>query len=98
MPALEYGVGLWGAGGYTSIAWSKVEVFWKMAARTILKVPLRTPSEAILGDLGWHKFWVRGAWQAVSLWTRVTDAGGGRWCVKQCVCNGICWQVGKNVG
>ena len=72
MPAVEYGVGLWGAGSYNSAAWLRVEAFWRMAARTVLKLPLRTPSEALLGDLGWHKFSVRGAWQAVCLWTRVT--------------------------
>ena len=76
MPALEYGLGLWGAGrSFTSGAWKQIEVFWRTAARTILKAPLRTPSEALLSDLGWSKFWTRGAWQAVCLWSRVTRMG-----------------------
>ena len=75
MPALEYGLGLWGAGSFTSGAWKQLEVFWRTAARTILKAPLRTPSEALLSDLGWTKFWTRGAWQAVCLWSRVTRMG-----------------------
>ena len=72
MPALEYSVGLWGAGNFQSVAWQAVETFWRGAARTILGAPLRTPSEAVLGDLGWTHMWVTGAWQAVCLWTRVT--------------------------
>ena len=72
MPALEYGVGIWGAGNFRSAAWLGIEGFWRMAARTILGAPRRTPNEAVLGDLGWTKFSVRGAWQATCLWTRVT--------------------------
>jgi hypothetical protein len=72
MPALEYGIGLWGSGNYKSGAWLKLETFWRMAARIILGAPLRTPTEALLGELGWTKFWVRGAWQAVCMWTRIT--------------------------
>ena len=72
LPALEYGIGLWGAGNYNSATWASLESFWRMAARTILGVPVRTPNAAVLGDLGWTNFWVRGAWQAVCLWERVT--------------------------
>ena len=43
-----------------------------MATLTIKEVPLRTPHEAIFGDLGWLKFWVRGDWQGVCMWTRIT--------------------------
>jgi len=50
-----------------------VERFWRLCARIILGVPIRTPVAACLGDLGWRPFWTRAAWQAAALWTRVTE-------------------------
>jgi hypothetical protein len=77
MPALEYGVGLWGVGMYNSAAWSKIEVFWRSIARCILGVSMRTPNSAVYGDLGWHPFWTRAAWQATAMWTRITEMPSG---------------------
>ena len=54
MPAFEYSVNIWGAGGFDSNTWSQVERFWNLAARRILGVPTRTPIVALLGDLGWR--------------------------------------------
>jgi hypothetical protein len=72
LPAMEYGVCLWGAGAYQTHAWEQVEIFWRYIARTILGMPLRTPTAAVYGELGWSPFWVRAAWQATAFWTRVT--------------------------
>jgi hypothetical protein len=73
LPALEYGIGLWGVGNFNSSGWREVEAFWRMAARTILGVPMRTPTAAVLGDLGWRMLYTRAIFQAVSFWTRVTE-------------------------
>ena len=75
LPALEYGIGLWGVVGSGLAVWEEVEKFWRMAARTILQVPIRTPTAAVLGDLGWRVLYTRAVFQAVCFWTRVTDMG-----------------------
>jgi hypothetical protein len=72
LPALEYGVGLWGVGSYKSHIWQQIETFWCYIARTVLGVPIRSPSAGVYGELGWYPFWTRAAWQAVSMWTRIT--------------------------
>ena len=73
MPALDYGVGLWGVGLYKSDSWKKVEVFWRYIARCILGVSQRAPNGGVYGDLGWYPFEVRAAWQATSMWSRITE-------------------------
>jgi hypothetical protein len=75
MPALEYGVSIWGVGRtYGDIAaWEKIECFWRSIARTILGLPVRSPSEGVVGELGWHPFETRAGWQAAAFWTRVSE-------------------------
>lgn len=73
MPALEYGVGLWGVGLYKSEAWKKVEIFWRYIARCILGVSQRAPNGGVYGELGWYPFEVRAAWQATAMWTRISE-------------------------
>jgi len=73
IPVLEYGIAMWRPGDYRATEWLKVERFWRLCARVILGVPVRTPVAACLGDLGWRPFWTRAAWQAATLWTRVTE-------------------------
>ena len=73
MPALEYGVAIWGSSMYTSHVWSQVEIFWRSVARCILGTSVRTPNASVYGELGWYPFWVRAAYQAVSFWTRATE-------------------------
>ena len=73
IPVLEYGIAMWRPGGYQAAEWLKVERFWRLCARIILGVPVRTPVAACLGDLGWRPFWTRTAWQAAALWTCVTE-------------------------
>ena len=77
MPALEYAVGLWGAGQYHSSAWKQVEIFWRYIARCILGVHQRAPDGGVYGDLGWHAFRIRAAKQATSLFTRITKMPEG---------------------
>ena len=72
MPALEYGVGLWGVGCVNTKSWEDVEVFWRSVARYILHAPVRTPSAAIMGDLGWLPFRIRAGHQAAKLWCRIS--------------------------
>ena len=50
MSALEHGVGLWGACSYDSMVWKEVEAFGRYAAKSILGVPVRTPTAAVFGD------------------------------------------------
>ena len=73
MPALEYGVGLWGVGTYESAAWERLEIFWRYIARCILGVSSRAPNGGVYGDLGWHPFYTRATWQATSFFTRITE-------------------------
>ena len=73
MPALEYGVASWGVGLYKSDSWKRVETFWRYIARCILGVSQRAPTGGVCGDLGWYPFEVRAAWQATSMWTRITE-------------------------
>ena len=73
MPALEYGVGLWGAGLHDSDAWEKIEVFWRYIARCILGVSSRAPNGGEYGELGWYPFYTRATWQASSFFTRITE-------------------------
>jgi hypothetical protein len=73
MPALEYGVGVWGCSKYDSVIWKQVETFWRYIAKCILGVPMRTPSGGVYGDLAWSPFWVRAAHQATAMWTRVSE-------------------------
>ena len=73
MPAFEYSVNIWGAGGFDSNTWSQVERFWNLAARRILGVPTRTPIVALLGDLGWRPFKHRAAVMACKFWTRAIE-------------------------
>jgi len=73
LPALEYGVGLWGAGTYKSHTWEQVEVFWRYIARCILGVSTRAPNSGVYGDLGWFPFYTRASWQAIAFFTRATE-------------------------
>ena len=79
VPALEYGVGLWGAGdrfcSMKRIWESQLELFFRQAARFILGVPLRTPTVGIYAELGMLPFWTRAGWQTASLWARAVRAG-----------------------
>ena len=72
MPALEYGVSIWGPGLIHADSLDRVEKFWISNARFILNAPLRTPNAAIQGDLGWMPFSIRAKWQAVCLLIRST--------------------------
>ena len=72
LPAFEYGLPIWGASNYRSHEWQKMERFWRKAARYIAGAPTRTSNEAVLGEIGWTSFWTRAAWQAATMWTRVT--------------------------
>jgi hypothetical protein len=72
-PALEYEICVWGAGQYGKGLWDSVEVFWRSAGRSILKLPKRSPNAAVLGDLGWFPFRQRAAYQAVAMRARITD-------------------------
>ena len=74
VPALEYGIGLWGIGrwGKCKGIWEKVETFWRQIARQILKMPIRAPYTGIQGELEWYPFWTRAGWQATAFLTRVT--------------------------
>ena len=72
MPALEYGVGMWGVGSVRNDVWREVESFWLSVSRYILHAPIRTPISAIIGDLGWMPFNVRAGQQAVSFFTRIS--------------------------
>ena len=73
LPALEYGIGVWGCGNYKSTAWKEVETFWRYIARCILGISVRAPNGGVYGDLGWTPFWVRAAHQATTMWTRITE-------------------------
>jgi hypothetical protein len=72
MPALEYGVGLWGVGQYQTAVWREVEEFWRYIARCILGVSQRAPNGGVYGELGWFPFHSRAMQQATQLFTRVT--------------------------
>ena len=73
LPALEYGIGVWGCNKYDSSIWHQVEIFWRYIARCILGVSVRSPNGGVYGDLGWLPFWVRAAHQATTMWTRITE-------------------------
>lgn len=73
MPVLECGVAKLRPCAYTAHSWKAVEQFWCLCARIIVGVPRRTSKEAYMGDLGWRPFWTRAAWQARSMWTRITE-------------------------
>ena len=73
MPALDYGVPLWGVGPYSSADWKAVEAFWRASARTMVGVPKRTPTAAVFGDLGWYEYSVRAAYQSVKFLMRVIE-------------------------
>jgi hypothetical protein len=73
LPVLEYGINIWGVTNFSSSVWKEVEQFWRMAARAILRVPMRTPTAAVLGDLGWRMLYTRAVYQGVCLWTRATN-------------------------
>ena len=70
MPALEYGVGLWGVGCVSKHmqkngdAWKGAEQFWRSVARYILHAPAATPIAAVTGDLEWLPFSTRAGFQA----------------------------------
>ena len=51
MPSVEYGCGLWGPGLIHNECKDQIESFWIGNARFILHAPLRTPIEAIQGEL-----------------------------------------------
>jgi hypothetical protein len=76
MPALEYGVGLWGVGcvckDMQDNAWKGAEKFWVSVARYILHAPAKAPNAAITGDLEWFPFSVRAGYQAARFWSRVS--------------------------
>ena len=59
MPALEYGAGVWGPGVLHGDSIDIIEDFWISNARFILNIPLRTPTAAVQGELGWFPFAVR---------------------------------------
>ena len=75
LPALEYGSCLWGAGQRRgeSKLWKEFETFWRQIAKSILDVPVRAPTDGVLGELGWMPFWVRSRWLAIKYWTRVIE-------------------------
>ncbi len=66
MPVLDYGNCLWvaGPGPFEVAEWKVVEAFWRNAARSIVGVPERTPTAAVLGDLGWYEYSRRALYQA----------------------------------
>ena len=72
MPALEYGVGLWGVGCVNNDTWNEIERFWLSVARFVLNAPVRTPIAAIQGDLNWMPYHIRAGYQAASFWSRVS--------------------------
>ena len=53
LPALEYGSCLWGAGQRRgeSKLWKEFETFWRQIAKSILDVPVRAPTDGVLGEL-----------------------------------------------
>ena len=51
---LEYGSEVWGGG-----PWEEAEKLQREIAKVILKVPIRTANEAVLGDLGWWELKAR---------------------------------------
>ncbi len=53
---IHYGNCLWGAGLFVAAEWKVVEAFWRNAARTIVGLPQRTSTAAVLGDLGWYEY------------------------------------------
>ena len=73
MPALEYGVSIWGAGQYNSNVWEQIEVFWRSIAKTVLGVSVRAPNVGVSGELGWLPFRHRAIQQATAFFTRVTE-------------------------
>ena len=72
MPSVEYGCGLWGPGLIHNECKDQIESFWIGNARFILHAPLRTPIEAIQGELGWTPFSIRAKSQAISFLVRAT--------------------------
>jgi hypothetical protein len=72
IPVLDYGNCLWGARPFVAAEWKVVEAFWRNAARTIVGVPQRTPTEA-LGVLGWHEYSRRVLYQVVKNLTRLIE-------------------------
>ena len=74
MPALEYGAGVWGPGVLHGDSIDRIEDFWISNARFILNIPLRTPTAAVQGELGWFPFAIRAKSCAVSLLIRATCA------------------------
>ena len=50
-----------------------MEACWRNAARTIVGVPQRTPTAAVLGDLGWYEYSRRTLFQVVKYLTRLIE-------------------------
>ena len=98
MPALEYGVSMWGAGQYNLPLWKKVEDFWRYIARCILGVHQRAPNGGVYGELGWFPFELRAARQATSMFVRITQSSDSSLLRKAmyvqralCLANKPCW-------
>lgn len=72
LPVIDYGIALWRPGAYRAVDWQMFERLWRGAARSILGVPVRTPTAAVLGDLGWRPLWTRAANAAIAFWVRIT--------------------------
>ena len=53
LPAMEYGVGIWGVGAYNTLIWKQLETFWTSIARSILGVSSLCPIAGIQGELEW---------------------------------------------
>ena len=64
VPALEYGVGMWGAGDRFCVKikrfWeNEIESFFRQAARLVLGVSIRAPTSGVYSELGFLPFWAR---------------------------------------
>lgn len=71
MPAMEYGVALWGVDSVHG-AWKSVEQYWTSIARYALSAPAKAPIAALHGDLGWKPFYTRACYQVAAFWERVS--------------------------
>ena len=65
-PLLEYGVEVWGGGG-----WEEAERIQNLAGRTLLGLPKTTAVEVIRGDLGWLSMKARRDLKLLKYWGRL---------------------------
>ena len=71
-PILEYASEVWGGG-----PWEQAEKLQREIARIILKVPVRTANEAVLGDLGWWELKARRDKARLKLYKKLMDYEDG---------------------